>query len=86
MGSPDPIPALAFPDARRLLQERFGESAVQWDDPFGTVTIRFPTMQGSRRLRRFTWRQAKYLAVNPKVAQEIMLGRYPKDWPSGDYE
>jgi hypothetical protein len=43
-------------------------------------------MQGSRRLRRFTWRQAKYLAVNPKVGQEIMLGQYPKDWPRGDYE
>ena len=86
MGSPDPVPALAFQEARRLLQERFGERAVQWDDPFGTVTIRFPTMQGSRRLRRFTWRQAKYLAVNPEARQEIMLGRCPKDSPRGDYE
>lgn len=77
----DPFPALAYQDALHVLQECFGRDAVRWDKPFAAVIIRLPKVTGDSGLLRFTWQQAKYLAVHPALFRTIILRRYPVDWP-----
>ena len=73
----DPFPAISITEAKRLLRRFFG--AVWWEQPFGSVLIQVPAADGLIRIRRFTWQQAKYLAVHP---EPIVTGHYPVDWPS----
>ena len=75
----DPFPAVSMTEAKRLLRRFLGRAAVLWEQPFGPVLIRVPLANGAIRIRRFTWQQAKYLAVHP---ESLIIGRYPVDWPS----
>jgi len=81
MGAPDPFPALAHCEALLLLRKCLGQESVRWEHPFDTALVRFPSVDGRTRLRRFTWQQAKYLAARPDTCHSIMTGKYPKDWP-----
>ncbi len=82
LAKPDPFPAVPYQDARRLLKLRFGDTAVQWEEPFGPVVIRIARPARTPAVRSFTWQQAKYLALHPKVFRDVIRGRYPKDWPA----
>ena len=81
MGPADPFPALAHPEAVRLLRKCLGHEAVRWEHPFDAAIVKFPSVTGRSRLRRFTWQQAKYLAARPGACHGIMTGKYPPDWP-----
>jgi len=81
MVSVDPFPAVSTQDAKRLLQKFFGSGSVDWEQPFGPVFIQFPDYDGTVRVRRFTWQQAKYLAACPAKRDDIISGHHPIDWP-----
>lgn len=68
-------------EAKQLLRRYFGSAAVGWEQPFSPVLIRVPFADGVIRILRFTWQQAKYLAVRPICRESIITGHYPVDWP-----
>jgi hypothetical protein len=82
MSAQDPFPAVAYQAALRKLRDWLGEKSVRWDEPFGPALLMFPSVNGVSRLRRFTWQQAKYLALNPRTYRTIIVGKYPTDWPA----
>ena len=78
----DPFPSMSQSEARQLLSKRYGEKTVHWDQPFGPVFIQLKGSDGTVRVRRFTWQQAKYLAGQPMNRDDVVSRRYPRDWPA----
>jgi len=79
--SVDPFPAVSKDEAKRLLGRWFGNAAVRWEQPFGPVFIQIRSGTGAVHIRRFTWQQAKYLAIRPTAREALIAGHYPVDWP-----